>query len=194
MKVEFINPFVSATLDVFRVMLSCELSREPLIVKREHTPMHEVSGLIGLSGTCRGMVVVSVGRETAIRAAEIMLSSRPDGLNADVMDAIGEITNMIAGAAKAQLEQYSLSVGLPTVITGKCQTITFPSGAYPIGIPFESEIGPVCVQVGLVEVSERPTPCAATASTTAESVQPADRPTQVESNDEAKVLQDAPAK
>lgn len=159
MRVEFINPFVSATLDVFRVMLACELTREPLIAKREHTPMHEVSGLIGLSGACRGMVVVSVGRETAIRAAEIMLSSRPDGLDADVMDAIGEITNMIAGAAKAQLEQYSLSIGLPTVITGKCQTITFPSGATPIGIPFESEIGPVCVQVGLVEVSKPSTPC-----------------------------------
>lgn len=189
MRVEFINPFVSATLDVFRVMLACELTREPLIAKREHTPMHEVSGLIGLSGACRGMVVVSVGRETAIRAAEIMLSSRPDGLDADVMDAIGEITNMIAGAAKAQLEQYSLSIGLPTVITGKCQTITFPSGATPIGIPFESEIGPVCVQVGLVEVSKPSPSSAATVSATAENTQATDGSAQAESADEASALQ-----
>ena len=38
--------------------------------------MHEVSGLIGVSGICRGMVAVSVGRETAIKAAEIMLGVR----------------------------------------------------------------------------------------------------------------------
>ena len=185
MRVEFINPFVSATHDVFRVMLSCELVRRPLVVKREHTPMHEVSGLIGLSGTCRGMVVVSVGRETAIRAAEIMLSCRPDGLNADVMDAIGEITNMIAGAAKAQLEQYSLAVGLPTVITGKCQTITFPSGAPPIGIPFESEIGPVCVQVGLVEVTRPATKTTVDGGAAAENARPVDESTAAVPVDEA---------
>lgn len=154
MRVEWINPFVSATHGVFKTMLACELTREPLALKTEHTPMHEVSGLIGLSGSCRGMVVVSVGRETAIRAAEILLGSRPDELNSDVLDAIGELTNMITGAAKTQLEKYELSIGLPTVIRGKCQTIMFPSGSSPIVIPFRSELGPVSVQVGLIDLTQ----------------------------------------
>jgi len=152
MRVEFINPFISATLDVFKTMLGCTLVRGPLSLKREHTPAHEVSGLIGLSGKCRGMIVVSLGRETAIRAAEIMLGARPDEVDRDVMDAIGELTNMIAGAAKTQLEEYRLTIGLPTVICGKNQVITFPSETQPLAIPFDSEIGPVSVQVGLVEM------------------------------------------
>ena len=68
------------------------------------------------------------------------------------MDAIGELTNMIAGAAKTQLEPYQLTIGLPTMICGKAKTIMFPSDASPIVIPFESPIGPVSVQVGLVEM------------------------------------------
>ncbi len=151
MRVEFINPFVSATLDVFKTMLDCELTRGALSLQSEHTPMHEVSGLIGLTGRCRGMVVVSLSRETAIRAAEIMLGERPDSLNGDVMDAIGELTNMIAGAAKSQLEEYHLTIGLPTVICGKGQSITFPAEAKPLVIPFESSLGSISVQVGLVD-------------------------------------------
>lgn len=152
MRSEFINPFLSATVDVFRTMLSCELKRGPLGLKRDNTQEFEVSGLIGLSGKCQGMVAFSLGRNTAIRAAEIMLGQCPDGLNADVIDAIGEITNMIAGGAKTLLTEYQLSIGLPTVICGSSHSIKFPSGSTPLVIPFDSEFGPICVEVGLVEL------------------------------------------
>jgi chemotaxis protein CheX len=151
MKVELVNPFLDATTSVFRTMLSCELSRGQPALKTNRAPEYEVSGLIGLTGKCQGMVVVSLGRDTAISATEIMLSERPDGLNSDVVDAVGEIANMIAGAAKSQLEQYELSVGLPSVICGKNHSIGFPSNSTPIVLPFESAIGPVCVEVGLAE-------------------------------------------
>ena len=45
MQVEFINPFVTATCNVFRTMLQCELVRGRLVLKRNHTPAYEVSGL-----------------------------------------------------------------------------------------------------------------------------------------------------
>ena len=151
MNVELVNPFLNATTSVFRTMLSCELSRGQPTLKQHHSPEYEVSGLIGLTGKCQGMVVVSLGRDTAIKAAEILLDERPDGLNKQVIDAVGEIANMIAGAAKAQLVQYELSVGLPSVICGRNHSIGFPSNSTPILLRFESEIGPVCVEVGFSE-------------------------------------------
>lgn len=154
MRVELINPFVASTQSVFQTMLGCTLARGPLSLKKDHAPMHEVSGLIGLCGKCQGMVVVSLGRETALEVAATMLGDRPTELDADVLDAVGELTNMIAGAAKTQLEQYALSISLPTVICGKAQAIKFPSETPPMLIPFESQIGPVCVQVGMVEVPQ----------------------------------------
>lgn len=151
MKVEFINPFIAAADDVFQTMLHCTLQRGQPSLKKEHTPVHEVSGLIGLSGRCKGMVVVSLDRHTAISAAEVMLGYRPTELDRDVLDAIGEITNMIVGAAKSRLEEFKMTIGLPTVICGKGQAIAFPSQVTPIVIPFDSDIGPISVQVGLVE-------------------------------------------
>ena len=149
LQVELINPFLNATRDVFHTMLSCELSRGQLERKQGYTPEYEVSGLIGLSGQCQGMVVLSLGRLTAMHAAAIMLGHQPDQLNEDVVDAVGELTNMIAGAAKAQLTEFDLSVSLPSVICGKHHSIKFPTGSTPIVLPFHSAIGSISVEVGL---------------------------------------------
>ena len=151
MRAEFINPFLVATHDVFRVMLNCELTRGELGLKRNRSPEYEVSGLIGLSGRCQGMVVVSLGRSTALQAAEAMLGERCDDLNRDVADAVGELANMIAGAAKTLLEEYELLIGLPTVVCGRNHIVSFPSNSVPVFLPFESKMGPVSVEVGIVE-------------------------------------------
>lgn len=150
MRDEFIQPFVSATNDVFQTMLGWDLTVGAPTAGGVN-PVFDVSGLIGLSGVCRGMVVISMGGATAMKAAGAMLGSEPTELDADVLDALGELTNMIGGTAKTRLEEYALTIGLPTVISGTGQRIMFPSGAVPIVIPFESERGPICIQVGLSE-------------------------------------------
>ena len=52
-----------------------------------------------------------------------------------------------------RLEELSMSISLPSVIAGKNHTVSFPSGAVPVGIPFESELGAFSVEVSLVEVT-----------------------------------------
>ena len=79
------------------------------------------------------------------------VGERPAGINADVTDAMGEVANMIAGQAKAQLEQFAMSVSLPTVITGKGHCIEFPRNITPISIPFRCDWGSLALEVALVE-------------------------------------------
>ncbi len=151
MNVEYINPFVSSTITVFAKMLSCKLTRQQLRMKTRSQPDHEISGIIGLSGNASGIVVLSVSRDVAFSATEAMLGERPENIDADVADVVGELTNMVAGSAKTQLEQFEMSVGLPTVITGRNHVVNFPSKATPICIPFKSLWGPLCLEVSLVE-------------------------------------------
>jgi CheY-specific phosphatase CheX len=42
-----------------------------------------------------------------------------------------------------------MDVSLPSVICGRHHSIKFPSGSTPIVLPFQSDIGPVSVEVGL---------------------------------------------
>jgi len=149
MNVEHINPFLSATVTVFRTMLKCELVRGQPFLKNGTQPPFDISGIIGLSGAAKGTVVLSLCRESALRAAEAMLGQAPSSIDADVRDAVGELTNMIAGSAKAKLEHLNLSVSLPSVITGKGHCIDFPRSITPVCIPFDCPWGMVAVEVGL---------------------------------------------
>ncbi|MBM4001483.1 MAG: chemotaxis protein CheX [Planctomycetes bacterium] len=151
MRAELVNPFLTAARDVFQTMFECDLVRGTPSLKRACGPELDVSGMIGLSGDYQGMVVLSLGRETAIRAAEILLGHRPGDIDEDVVDAVGEITNMIAGSAKAMLGKPNLNLGLPTVVCGAFHFVRFPTSSVPIVLPFDSPLGPICIEIGLTE-------------------------------------------
>ena len=153
MQVEYINPFITSLANTFDTMLSCSVHRENLKVKGPEEQLHEVSGIIGLSGRAVGTVVVSLSKEVAIKAASTMLMMELDEVNDDVLDAVGEITNMVAGGAKAQLEQYALSISLPNVVTGVGHNIRFPSEVHPLRVMFRCDWGPLSIDVGLEEVA-----------------------------------------
>jgi chemotaxis protein CheX len=152
MKVEFINPFVSATLNVFKTMFATTLQRGQIFVRRPNETHGGLSGVIGLSGkTLQGAVAIVLAEETAITATERFLGTNVQTVTAEVVDCVGELVNMIAGNAKAQLEAYSLSLSLPSIVRGSDHLIEFPSNAEPIVcIPFDGDIGQIVLQVGFV--------------------------------------------
>ncbi len=152
MKVEYINPFLTATLVVFETMLGYTLTRKEPFIKNGTKSEHEISGMIGLSGKAKGTVVLSLEKSAALKIAECMLEEKFEDLNADVTDAVGELTNMIAGHAKAQLEELQMGMSLPSVIKGKGHTVEFPRNVTPICIPFGCDWGTVVLEVGLTEV------------------------------------------
>jgi chemotaxis protein CheX len=83
-----------------------------------------------------------------------MLMTEATEINDDVLDAVGELTNMVAGAAKAELEEYELMVSLPNVITGRDHDVHFPSNVTPICVSFETDWGELTLEVGLATVPQ----------------------------------------
>ncbi|PQO37281.1 chemotaxis protein CheX [Bremerella cremea] len=151
MQVEYINPFIRSTTNTFDTMLGCPIKRDKLCMADQVKEKYEVSGVIGLSGRAQGSVIVSLSHEVAIQAAAAMLMMDPsefDGLSDDVIDAVGEIANMVAGSAKAELEEYNLSISLPNVVVGHPPDIRFPSEVKPIVVTFSCPWGPMALKVG----------------------------------------------
>ncbi|PHS11336.1 MAG: chemotaxis protein CheX [Blastopirellula sp.] len=151
MQVEYINPFINSITNTFDTMLGCQIERGQLALADPNQGSNDVCGVIGLSGRAVGSVIVGLSKEVAIQASAAMLMMDPsefDGINEDVVDAIGEIANMVAGSAKAQLEEFELSISLPTVVVGSPADIRFPSGIQPISVPFTCKWGELELQVG----------------------------------------------
>ena len=148
MDVSFINHFIESAANVFNTMLDCPLKRTSLRLKTDAQPAHEVSAIIGLSGTHVGSLVLSLSREVSLKATERLLLSEQSDVNSEVVDAVGELSNMIAGGAKAAMAHLNLSLGLPNVVVGKSQRIYFPGDVSPITVNFTTAWGDLAIEVG----------------------------------------------
>ncbi|MCL2119712.1 MAG: chemotaxis protein CheX [Planctomycetaceae bacterium] len=147
--VDFINPVITSLEETFDTMLNCKISRVGLMLKDNNTALHPISGIIGVNGKqAVGTVVLTMTETVALRAASTLLMMEVSEPDEDVMDAVGELTNMVAGATKAKLAQYHLSMGLPSVFHGNNCRIHFPANAHPIVIPFQSAWGALALEVG----------------------------------------------
>ena len=149
-EVDYINPVIAGLEDAFSTMLNCKIERMGLELMENNQALHPVSGIIGISGKAVGTVVLSLSESVAIKAASTMLMTELDAVNDDVMDAVGEITNMVCGGAKAKLAQFSLSISLPNVLYGKECRLHFPQHSYPISIPFKCDWGTLALQIGFI--------------------------------------------
>jgi len=151
---EYVNPVLSATRDVFEMMLGCTPKRTGLKIKEMQTcSQYAVSGVIGVTGRAVGTIVLCLPKQMAIDVLQRMVGTETDSITAEVCDAVGELTNMIAGAAKAQLAHLNLSLSLPNVVRGESYDVSYPSDVSPFCILFESELGPFVIEVGFSKVS-----------------------------------------
>lgn len=155
MRAEYINPFVTSLKSTFQTMLECEAHRTELSVKKDNRARYDVSGVIGLTGKAVGTVVLTLSEQVALKAASTMLANEATTIDEEVLDAVGELTNMVAGGAKSQLEELQMSASLPSVVTGRDHEIHFPSDVTPLSIAFDTKWGPLAIEVALVSQEER---------------------------------------
>jgi chemotaxis protein CheX len=161
MNVEFVNPFVASTLEVFETMLATVLSRGRIRLRAPGEVSGGITGIIGIAGRVNGMAAIGINDDVAIRMCERFLNAPVSAVNDDVVDCVGEVINMVAGGAKARLEQHALSISLPSVVRGPQHVIEFPKGATPVCIPFTADLGEIQLQIGFIaaEVAQSPVSC-----------------------------------
>jgi len=149
MDVRFINPFLNGTLNVLRTMAFVEPKPGKPYLKKNNLASGDVSGIIGLTGSATGSMALSFSEGAILKVASNMLGEEIREINNDITDAVGEITNMVSGAARKELESIGLTVtaAIPTVVAGKDHLIKHVLGGPSIIIPFEIEEGLFAVDV-----------------------------------------------
>jgi CheY-specific phosphatase CheX len=96
----------------------------PVVDDRARTDV--VTGIVTISGDADAVVVLRCDRELAVDVAAGMFALPPEDLgDTDVVDALGEVTNVTGGAIKALLDG-NCRLGLPVVTVGRDQQIDVP--------------------------------------------------------------------
>jgi len=109
----------SSVRDVFTAMLGTELSLAGPAENAEH-PFDGILAFVGVTGKWIGTGRLWCSNRVAIDMASRFMMSSYDCVNDEVLDAIGEITNMVIGGLKNWLEEWvgALQMSTPTVVSG----------------------------------------------------------------------------
>ena len=153
MNVNFINPFISATIHVLDTMVSAKVEPGKPFLKKDSIAMGDVTAIIGLTGEARGTISVSFTEQSILSIVTKMFGEEAKELNEEIRDAVGEISNMISGHARRSLEKMgkSMTAAIPTVIMGKKHTISHITHYPVIAIPFNTDHGGFTIEVCLEE-------------------------------------------
>lgn len=148
MDVKFINPFVEGVDSVFSTMLNIKPKRLSVRISQGNGSSAALTTLIGISGEMHGVVVLRFPYNTALQLSSRMLGSDLKAVGPEVVDAVAEIVNMVAGSAKAKFDyDPPLQLGLPTVVEGEQYRVKYPSKSVWLEVPFDSEAGSFSMEI-----------------------------------------------
>ena len=138
--VEFINPFLIATVGILRDMCQMELKVEKPYIKTTEFADDSILIMIGLTGEMRGQVIIALTIHNACDVASKMMMGMPvTELNDLSISAISELGNMIMGNTATILSTKGIGIDItpPTICRGNLSITT--SYAKNICIPFSYE-------------------------------------------------------
>jgi chemotaxis protein CheX len=147
-----IKAFVDATRNVLSTMVGVGCRVGSPTLKQEPKPSYDVSGIVGFTGEVAGSVVISFHEGTALKLVEALCCQPFPMDSEDFIDAIAEISNMIAGNAKKDFG-LNANIGIPSVIVGKGHKVARLSEVPCIVIPCTSDIGELAVEVSIKQVA-----------------------------------------
>lgn len=150
MDVTLINPFLTATLNLFENMFGITARPgTPYLLADHSVHRWEISGILGVTGDYTGIVGFRLHRILAdkmLAKSGIVTKTEEERLDT-VYGMIGELTNIIAGNASSAINHVQIEIAPPLVIIGENHQIAWPKPIPVIGIPFSTPNGPFEVDV-----------------------------------------------
>lgn len=142
--VNFINPFIEATLTVLSTTANTEAKKKSLCIRKDNQISGDISSLIAMnSERYLGSMAISFEEPCFLAVVGNMLGESYTSITDEIQDAVGELCNQIFGQAKMVLNQkgHSIQPAIPSIITGKSHKIKHLIDGTCIAVTFETPQG-----------------------------------------------------
>ena len=120
-------------LSVENCFSMCELPVRVVSLSKvpSNLPNGYVTGMIGMNGKCTGFMTLTLPERVATLAVSGLLQDEFTKINSQVVDGVGELTNIICGGLKTRLYNTPWMIGnitIPSVILGSNYHISYSKG------------------------------------------------------------------
>lgn len=152
--VEYINPFYQAVQRICGETANVPVTTgKPRLLKPTERiwKLFGISAVIRLDSAVRGLVSLSFCESVALALASGLAQQTFEKLDADALDALGEVANLIVGTAKRDLPGELVTISTPQILA--THRIEFPAGLPTVLIPFESSPGRFMMQLSMTRAA-----------------------------------------
>jgi len=117
------DALIDSVREVFKTMTSTEIKKVEKVTAIEFFQNLHISSMIGLAGNGdSGLITIHCSNECASKITNKMLGLDDDPDLESIIDAMGEIANMVGGSFKNKIigrGPDELKLSLPSVVSGK---------------------------------------------------------------------------
>jgi len=153
MKVEYINPFLKASMEVLKMMAQMEMITGKPFLKTSPFTAENLIIVVGITGEIRGQAVISMSTEMAKTIASNMMMGMPvPEIDEMAKSALSELGNMIMGNSATLLFNAGVNIDItpPTLMMG--ENLSISSGQMTtISVPLECPQGHVNIDISMKE-------------------------------------------
>ena len=111
-----------SVVQIFSTMLGAEIQQGEVSIETSNPEANDgVVSLIGIAGTWVGTGSITCSPSLACRICSQLLMTESSSVDEEVLDAVAELTNMVVGNVKTDLETHlgPLGLSIPTVVFGR---------------------------------------------------------------------------
>ncbi len=153
MDAQLVNPFIEGTLHILDTTAQIKVSPRPVFIKKDTAALGDISGLLDISGDITGSAAVTFTQKSILGIVSAMFGEEMTEMNEDINDAVGEISNMIAGHVTTRIGELDrkVKVKFNQVLSGRDHAVEHvENGEYVVAIPFGTTRGKVVIEVSYV--------------------------------------------
>lgn len=149
--VQFINPFVEATIKTLEVQCQLKIqSQKPYLKNQSNAQKSDIAAVIGLtSKTFQGSIAICFSESVFLALLNQMLQETNQSITKELEDGAAELLNIIFGNAKKVLNEknYQIEKAIPTIVRGKALEVKHLTKSASVVLPFESSIGQFWIEI-----------------------------------------------
>ncbi len=150
MDVDLVNPFVEGALHILDTTAFVKVKSETPFLKKDNRPQGDISGILEISGDLNGSAAISFSRKCILGIVSAMFGEDMLEINEEITDAVGEISNMIAGHVTTKIAEMDkkVKVKFVKVCVGDDQEIEhIKDGGQILVLPFRTTKGKMVIEV-----------------------------------------------
>ena len=135
---DYTEQFITGITHVFKTMCAIDLAHESPFEKAQRRTTADVTGVMAFTGDRRGTMCFNTSASGALTIYARLMHEKHQEVNAQIIDAVGELTNIISGQARKELEKESLHLiaHVPMVFVGKGLELHYVTKGAIVSIPF----------------------------------------------------------